>query len=113
MRAVYGLYPDGDSAQQAVNRLRAAGMRMTAPERRAPSTWAHAGKTFVFTGELSVPREEAEALAEAAGGKTSGSVSAKTAFVVAGEAAGSKLKKAQALGVTVLTEAQFREMLPK
>ncbi len=96
-----------------VGRLRAAGMRMTAPERRAPSTWAHAGKTFVFTGELSVPREEAEELVKAAGGKTSGSVSAKTAFVVAGEAAGSKLKKAQALGVTVLTEAQFREMLPK
>ncbi|MDX6769196.1 MAG: NAD-dependent DNA ligase LigA [Elusimicrobiota bacterium] len=96
-----------------IERLRSHGVRMTPPERRAASTWEHAGKTFVFTGELSVPREEAEELVKAAGGKTSGSVSAKTGFVVAGEAAGSKLKKAKELGVTVLTEAQFRELLPK
>jgi DNA ligase (NAD+) len=96
-----------------VERLRAKGVTMTPPERRAASTWAHAGKTFVFTGELSVPREEAEELVKAAGGKTSGSVSSKTGFVVAGEAAGSKLKKAKELGVPVLTEAEFRSLLPK
>lgn len=96
-----------------VQRLRAHDVTMTPPERRAASTWEHAGKTFVFTGELSVPREEAEELVKAAGGKTSGSVSAKTGFVVAGEAAGSKLKKAKELGVPVLTEAEFRGLLPK
>ncbi len=96
-----------------ISRLRKAGLALAKPERKVATGWAHAGKTFVFTGELSVPREEAEELVKAAGGKTSGSVSAKTGFVVAGEAAGSKLKKAKELGVTVLTEAEFRELLPK
>jgi DNA ligase (NAD+) len=58
-------------------------------------------------------RDEAEEKVKALGGKASGSVSAKTAYVVAGEAAGSKLKKAQQLGVAVLDEAQFIAMLPK
>lgn len=96
-----------------IGRLQKHGLAFRPPERRVAAGWAHAGKTFVFTGELSVPREEAEELVKAAGGKTSGSVSSKTAFVVAGEAAGSKLKKARELGVAVLTEAEFRELLPK
>ena len=71
-----------------------------------------AGLTFVLTGTLpTMGRSEAEALIVAAGGKTSSSVSKKTSFVVAGEAAGSKLTKAQNLGVTVIDEAELLRML--
>ncbi|MBW4052618.1 MAG: NAD-dependent DNA ligase LigA, partial [Proteobacteria bacterium] len=69
------------------------------------------GKTFVITGTLSEPREAIQALIEAAGGKCSGSVSKKTFAVVAGEAAGSKLDKARALGVQIWEEAKLREVL--
>lgn len=70
------------------------------------------GKTFVLTGTLpSLKRDAAAAMIEAAGGKVSGSVSKKTDFVVAGEAAGSKLEKALSLGIEVLDETQFRAML--
>ena len=69
------------------------------------------GKTFVLTGSLEkYSREEASKLIEKFGGKTSSSVSKKTSFVLAGEDAGSKLTKAQNLGVTVITEAEFEEM---
>ena len=71
-----------------------------------------AGKTFVLTGTLpTLKRDQAAALIEAAGGKVSGSVSKKTDFVVAGEAAGSKLEKAQTLGVAVLSEEELLGML--
>lgn len=71
-----------------------------------------AGKTFVLTGTLpTLKRDQAAALIEAAGGKVSGSVSKKTDFVVAGEAAGSKLEKAQALGIAVLSEEELLGML--
>ena len=67
-----------------------------------------ADKTFVLTGTLErFTRDEAKAKIEAQGGKVSGSVSKKTAYVVAGEAAGSKLRKAQELGIPVLTEEEF------
>ena len=73
---------------------------------------AIAGKTFVLTGTLpTLKRDEAQAMIEAAGGKVSGSVSKKTDYVVAGEAAGSKLEKAQALGVAVLDEAALLALL--
>ncbi|EMT4533135.1 NAD-dependent DNA ligase LigA [Neisseria gonorrhoeae] len=73
---------------------------------------AVAGKTFVLTGTLpTFKRDQAQALIEAAGGKVSGSVSKKTDYVVAGEAAGSKLEKANALGVSVLSEAKLLTLL--
>jgi DNA ligase (NAD+) len=77
----------------------------------APSNGKFAGKTFVLTGTLSMPREEAEAKIRALGGTASGSVSKKTSYLVAGENAGSKLEKAEELGVEVLNEEEFARML--
>lgn len=90
--------------------LKASGLSMKEETVQAGQTFA--GKTFVLTGTLpGYTRQEASALIEAHGGKVSSSVSKKTSYVLAGEEAGSKLAKAQKLGVTVLTEAEFREML--
>lgn len=70
------------------------------------------GKTFVITGTLpTMGRDEAKALIEANGGKVTGSVSKKTSYLVAGEAAGSKLEKANALGIPVLSEADLRNLI--
>lgn len=72
------------------------------------------GKTFVLTGTLpTLKRDTAAQFIEAAGGKVSGSVSAKTDYLLAGQAAGSKLAKAQSLGITILDEATFLQMLEK
>ena len=71
-----------------------------------------AGMTFVLTGSLEkFTRDEASAMIEERGGKAAGSVSKKTSYVVAGEAAGSKLRKAQELGIPVLTEDEFLDLL--
>jgi DNA ligase (NAD+) len=78
----------------------------------APTDHPFFGKTFVLTGSLSnYSRDAAAALIAERGGKVSGSVSKKTDFVLAGEAAGSKLEKAASLGVTVLDESTFQGML--
>jgi DNA ligase (NAD+) len=70
------------------------------------------GKTFVLTGTLpGLTRDEAKDMIEALGGKVAGSVSKKTDYLVAGAEAGSKLDKAQTLGITILDEIQFRELL--
>lgn len=70
------------------------------------------GKTFVLTGTLpTLTRDEAKALIESAGGKVSGSVSSKTSYVVAGEAAGSKLTKANELGIKVITEEELLSLI--
>ena len=71
-----------------------------------------AGKTFVLTGTLEhFTRDEAGEMIESKGGKVSSSVSKKTSYVIAGEAAGSKLKKANELGITVLSENDFLELM--
>ncbi|MDO9224533.1 MAG: NAD-dependent DNA ligase LigA [Pseudomonadota bacterium] len=80
-------------------------------EAQAPSSGRYAGKTFVLTGTLpNLGRDAAKAMIEAAGGKAAGSVSKKTDYVVAGDEAGSKLTKAQELGVPILDEAAFLNM---
>jgi DNA ligase (NAD+) len=95
---------------ELVERLRAAGVVMTA-EKRVTTTQLE-GLTFVLTGTLpTLTRERAKELIEAAGGKVSGSVSKKTDYVVAGDEAGSKLEKAQELGVKVVDEAGLVELL--
>jgi DNA ligase (NAD+) len=89
--------------------LKDAGLEILPPER--PSVSLLAGKTFVFTGALSISREEAKALVAARGGKVSSSVSAKTDYVVAGAEPGSKYARARELGVTILDEAAFLELV--
>ena len=95
------------------DRLRAAGVKTEADRRSSTKVDERfAGKQFVLTGTLtSFTRDEARALIETRGGRVNSSVSKKTDYVVAGEAAGSKLDKAQSLGVTVLDEATFKTML--
>ncbi len=93
-----------------IARLREYGLNMNSTEEKADDRFA--GVTFVLTGTLSrFTREEASAIIERYGGKTSGSVSKKTGIVLAGEAAGSKLKKATELGVRIINEAEFEEMI--
>ena len=100
-------------AQEQIERLRAAGLNFTQPKKELAGNILE-GKTLVFTGELkTMSRTEAELLAKEYGGKASGSVSKKTSYVVAGEAAGSKLKKAQELGVPVLSEDEFLTLIGK
>lgn len=103
-----------DSGNRAlIERLRGHGLNFTSRQTKAPaSNGSMAGKTFVLTGTLpGLTRDEATALIEAAGGRTSSSVSAKTDYLVAGEAAGSKFSKAQKLGIPVLDEAGLRDLL--
>jgi DNA ligase (NAD+) len=96
--------------RELVERLRGAGVEMTAEKRVTTSTLE--GLTFVLTGTLpTLTREAAKEIVEAAGGRVSGSVSKKTSYLVAGEEAGSKLDKAQSLGVPVLDEAGLRGLL--
>jgi DNA ligase (NAD+) len=95
-----------------IERLRKAGVDMTAPKRERAAQGPLAGKTFVLTGTLpNMTRDEASALIQQAGGKVTGSVSKKTDYVVAGAEAGSKLTKAESLGITVVDEDGLRALL--
>ena len=97
-------------SQDLLARLKAAGVNMTCKEEKVDSRFA--GMTFVLTGALEkFTRDEAGDMIEKRGGKSAGSVSKKTTYVVAGENAGSKLQKAQELGIPVLTEDEFLELL--
>jgi DNA ligase (NAD+) len=99
--------------QTLVQRLQAVGLQLAAPD--LPSQLvplALAGKTFVITGTLpTLKRNEAKDLIEKAGGKVTSSVSAKTDYLVVGEEAGSKLQKAQELGISQLSEAQLLALI--
>ena len=94
-----------------INRLKLAGINTQSLQEESNDT-RFEGKTFVLTGALSkYSREQASDIIERLGGKTSSSVSKKTSYVLAGEDAGSKLTKAQSLGVTVISEEEFEEMI--
>ena len=94
-----------------IDKLKSAGVNMKSLEEESEDN-RFEGKTFVLTGSLEeFTRKEASELIEKFGGKTSGTVSKKTSYVLAGEEAGSKLTKAQNLGVTIITETEFKEML--
>jgi len=101
---------DSEQSRHLIDRLRLAGVNMTAAQQSTDRRFE--GMTFVLTGALErFTRDEVSALIEERGGKASGSVSQKTTYVVAGENAGSKLKKANELGIPVLTEEEFEQML--
>jgi DNA ligase (NAD+) len=101
-----------DQTKRLLEKLAKAGLAPEAPAPAAPSAGGpFAGKAVVFTGTISIPRSEAEAMVKAQGGRPTSSVSKSTDFVVAGEEPGSKYEKARALGVKVLTEEEFRAML--
>jgi DNA ligase (NAD+) len=127
IEAVYGIGPEIAHAvydwfqvpanQALIDRLKAAGLQLAA-EVQTPSAESRSvpsplqGKTFVITGTLpTLKRDEAKALIEKAGGKVTGSISAKTDYLLVGEDAGSKLEKAEALGITQLSEAELLEMV--
>ena len=101
---------DSPQSKHLIGRLKDAGVSMESAAEQVDDRFA--GMTFVLTGALErFTRDEATALIEARGGKASGSVSKKTTYVVAGENAGSKLKKANDLGIPVITEDDFASML--
>ena len=96
--------------KELIERMKSAGVNMIAEVR--PTGGSFEGKTFVLTGTLpTLKRSEAQKMIEDNGGKVSGSVSKKTDYVVAGEEAGSKLDKANALGIAVITEEELLKMI--
>jgi DNA ligase (NAD+) len=101
------------SGRRTIDGLVAAGVRLDVPAaERPPADGPLAGKTLVVTGSLAgFTRQEAEEAIRKAGGHAAGSVSKKTDFLVAGAEAGSKLERAQALGVRVIDEAEFKGLL--
>ncbi len=120
--AVYGIGPEiaqsvyewlqTPANRDLVERLRAIGLQLAGEGKAAPINTALAGKVFVLTGTLpTLKRDQAKQLVQRAGGKVTDSVSKKTDFVVVGAEAGSKLEKAEALGITCLSEPEFLELL--
>jgi DNA ligase (NAD+) len=120
--AIHGIGPEiaqavADWFAQAANqtlieRLQTLGLQLESAPTTAPVSQPLSGKTFVLTGTLpTLKRDQAKALIQDAGGKITGSISKKTDYLVAGAEAGSKLTKAEALGISRLTEAQLLELL--
>lgn len=102
-----------DGTKELIDDLKSLGLKMKSS---APKSGGgiFSGKTFVLTGTLpTMKRSDASKIIEENGGKTSSSVSKKTSFVLAGEDAGSKLTKAQSLGITIISEEEFKSMLEK
>ena len=109
-KSVYEFFRE-EQTIDVINKLKNYGVNMEA-EVSEDVDDRFAGKTFVLTGTLeNYSRDEASEIIEKFGGKTSGTVSRKTAYVLAGEAAGSKLTKAQDLGIPIITEQEFEEMI--
>ncbi len=103
-------YFSDEAVRETLERLKIHGVKMTEDKQEAGDLFL--GKTFVLTGTLpSLTRNEASAMIEKEGGKVSGSVSKKTDYVLAGSEAGSKLEKAQSLGIPILDETAFFELL--
>ncbi len=99
---------DDEHNQKILEKMDTAGVTITVSSDKLPTTNNVKGKTFILTGTLpTLSREEAKESVRSAGGKIVSSVSKKTDYVIAGEKAGSKLAKAEALGVTILTEEEF------
>ncbi|MBQ6092691.1 MAG: NAD-dependent DNA ligase LigA, partial [Clostridia bacterium] len=97
-------------SRELIERFRQSGLNLQSTAEVVDNRFA--GQTFVLTGTLlQFTRKEASEIIEARGGKTASSVSKKTAFVLAGEDAGSKLQKANELGIRVLSEQEFAEMI--
>jgi DNA ligase, NAD-dependent len=103
---------DNPKVRELLEKLRAAGLNFGERDEHATTGEGPLkGTTWVLTGTLSIPRDEAAEMIRRAGGTVSGSVSKKTTYVLAGEEAGSKLDKARKLGVNILSEDEFRRML--
>jgi DNA ligase (NAD+) len=116
LAAAIRAYADEPRNRTLIERLEAAGVNTVTslPEPEVETAGPLAGKTFVLTGTLAtMTREEAKARLDQLGAKVAGSVSTKTDFVVAGSEAGSKLDKARQLGVEVLDEDKFRDLIMK
>ncbi|MBE0517063.1 MAG: NAD-dependent DNA ligase LigA [Methanophagales archaeon] len=107
------LFFEQESTKELLAKLERAGVRYEKKAREVGEGVERflAGKTFVFTGRISLPREDAKSMVERLGGKVASSVSKKTDYVVAGEEAGSKFEQARKFGVKIITEEAFREMV--
>lgn len=109
-KSVYDFFRE-EQTIDVINKLKSYGVNMEA-EAGENIDDRFAGQTFVLTGTLEkYSREEASEIIEKLGGKTSGTISKKTTYVLAGEAAGSKLTKAQSLGIPIISENEFEEMI--
>ena len=106
---IYNFFRD-DFNLSEINKLFEVGVKIKEPEKTIKNDNI-ANKTFVLTGTLSMPRAEVENIIESLGGKTSSSVSKNTDYVLAGEAAGSKLDKAKSLGVKIISEEDFKKLI--
>ena len=106
---IYNFFRD-DINLSEINKLFEVGVKIKEPEKTTKNDNI-TNKTFVLTGTLSMPRKDVENIIESLGGKTSSSVSKNTDYVLAGEAAGSKLDKAKSLGVKIISEEDFKKLI--